>query len=187
MIYAETFSVWERKGSFDMNIVLTGFMASGKTEISKAIAAISKYKLVDTDDMIVDREGKTINQIFEECGEDGFRKIEREIVEDASKLDECVIATGGGVVLNKDNITALRKNGIIVNLAPEFCVIESRLKNAMSTRPLLRDGEIEDIHKRFIDRLPYYADCDISIKIINGRTPRSYAIEILDLCERKGR
>lgn len=170
-----------------MNIVLTGFMASGKTEISKAIAAISKYRLVDTDDMIVKREGRSINDIFASDGEEEFRRIEHEAVLEAAELDGCVIATGGGVVLNKYNIAALRKNGVIVNLAPDFSVIASRLKDAMSTRPLLRDGELEDIHKRFKDRLPFYADCDISIDVINGRTPRSYAIEILDLCERKGR
>ena len=50
-----------------MNIVLTGFMATGKTEISKAISEISKYNLVDTDDMIVEQEGITINEIFDKC------------------------------------------------------------------------------------------------------------------------
>ncbi len=169
-----------------MNIVLTGFMASGKTSISKAIAAESKYKLVDTDDMIVEREGKSINDIFAEQGEEGFRKIEHEIIKEAAEFDGCVIATGGGVVLNKKNIEALRKNGIIVNLSPDFDIIKERLSEAKSSRPLLRDGEIEDIYKRFCDRLPFYADCDITIKVINGRTPRSYAIEILDLCEKRG-
>lgn len=160
-------------------------MASGKTEISKAIAALSKYKLADTDDMIVQREGKTINEIFAEVGEEGFRKIEHEAVLEAARLDDHVIATGGGVVLNRENISALRENGIIVNLAPDFELIKSRLQDAMSTRPLLRDGGIDSIHKRFCYRLPFYADCDISVRIINGRTPRSYALEILDLCERR--
>ena len=153
-------------------------MASGKTEISKAIAALSKYKLADTDDMIVQREGKTINEIFAEVGEEGFRKIEHEAVLEAARLDD-------HVVLNRENISALRENGIIVNLAPDFELIKSRLQDAMSTRPLLRDGGIDSIHKRFCDRLPFYADCDISVRIINGRTPRSYALEILDLCERR--
>lgn len=165
-----------------MNIVLTGFMASGKTEISKAIAAVSKYRLVDTDDMIVEREGRTINDIFADDGEAVFRRIEHETVLDAAKLDGCVIATGGGVVLDASNIDALRENGIIVNLAPDFSVIESRLSGAMSTRPLLRDGELEDIRRRFNDRLPFYDNCDMKINVINGRTPRSYALEILDKC-----
>lgn len=158
-------------------------MASGKTEISKAISRLSDYKLADTDDMIVQRERKTINEIFAEAGEDGFRKIEHEIVLEAAKLDGYVIATGGGAVLNSGNIAALRRNGVIVNLSPDFSVIRSRLQAARDSRPLLRDGDIESIHKRFRDRLPFYADCDISVKVVNGKTPEQYAREILNLCE----
>ena len=166
-----------------MNIVLTGFMASGKTEISKAIAAASNYKLIDTDDMIVEETGKTINEIFAEVGEQGFREIEYRTISRAAELDGCVIATGGGVPLNKDNITALRKNGVIINLAPDFNVIKERLEAARAERPLLQNQDIEAIERRFNDRLPFYADCDFKIHIINGRTPRSYALEILAICE----
>ncbi len=168
-----------------MNIVLTGFMASGKTEISKAIAASSRYKLIDTDDMIVKETGKTINEIFDEVGERGFRELEHRTICKAAGLDGCVIATGGGVPLNKDNITVLRKNGIIINLAPDFDVIKRRLEAARATRPLLQNQDIEDIEKRFNDRLPFYADCDFKIHIINGRTPRSYALEILNICKNR--
>ena len=110
-----------------MNIVLTGFMASGKTEVSKAVASMSKYKLIDTDDMIVEKEGMSINEIFERHGEEYFRRVEHECVCRAAAMDNMVIATGGGVVLNKSNIDALRKNGMIFNLAPDFEVIEERL------------------------------------------------------------
>lgn len=168
-----------------MNIVLTGFMASGKTEISKAIAAVSRYKLIDTDDMIVKETGKTINEIFAVSGEQGFRELEHRIICRAAELDGYVIATGGGVPLNKDNIAALRKNGVIINLAPDFSVIRERLEAARDTRPLLQNQDIEAIEKRFNDRLPFYADCDFKIHIINGRTPRSYALEILNICQNR--
>ena len=79
-----------------MNIVLTGFMATGKTEISKAISEISKYNLVDTDDMIVEQEGITINEIFDKCGEEYFRKTECEVIKKAAEMKNVVIATGGG-------------------------------------------------------------------------------------------
>ena len=78
-----------------MNIVLTGFMATGKTEISKAISEISKYNLVDTDDMIVEQEGITINEIFDKCGEEYFRKTECEVIKKAAEMKNVVIATGG--------------------------------------------------------------------------------------------
>ena len=88
-----------------MNIVLTGFMATGKTEISKAISEISKYNLVDTDDMIVEQEGITINEIFDKCGEEYFRKTECEVIKKAAEMKNVVIATGGGVVLNEQKIS----------------------------------------------------------------------------------
>ena len=120
-----------------MNIVLTGFMATGKTEISKAIAAMSDYTMIDTDDMIVKSAGMSINDIFAEYGEKYFREIEHKCVCEAAAMDNMIIATGGGVVLNKANMKELRKNGKIVNLAPDFSVIEKRLYKAASTRPLL--------------------------------------------------
>lgn len=168
-----------------MNIVLTGFMASGKTEISKAIAEISQYKLIDTDEMIADQAGMSINEIFANYGEERFREIEHETIKKAAALDGYVIATGGGVPLNRNNIEVLRQNGVIVNLAPAFSVIQERLESARATRPLLQNQSIAEIKKRFEDRIPFYNNCDEKISIINGRTPKSYAMEILSICEKK--
>ena len=162
-----------------MNIVLTGFMASGKTQISKCIAKMSGYNLIDTDQLIVERMNMSINKIFEKMGESEFRKIESDIIREVSELDNVIISTGGGVVLNKENMDNLRKNGVIVNLAPSFDVIVARLENARRTRPLLKDDDISQIEKRFNDRLPFYADCDIKIPVSNDRSPKYYANEIL--------
>ncbi|MGN0107943.1 MAG: shikimate kinase [Hominilimicola sp.] len=168
-----------------MNIVLTGFMASGKTEISKAIAEISKYILVDTDELIVRKMNMTVNEIFDKYGEEYFRKIEQETVREAAEKKDAVIATGGGVVLNKQNIEVLRKTGRIFNLSPDFSVIKERLEEARKTRPLLKHDSIESIEKRFNDRKPFYDDCDYKVHVIKGRTPRSYALEILEIMEKK--
>lgn len=165
-----------------MNIVLTGFMASGKTEISKAIAKNSQYKMIDTDDVIVEAAGMSINDIFAKMGEAEFRKLESEAIKRVSELDGYVIATGGGVVLNPENIEVLRKNGVIVNLSPDFSVIAVRLESARKGRPLLQNQNIDEVRQRFELRKPFYDNCDFSVKIINGRTPKSYAIEILDMC-----
>lgn len=166
-----------------MNIVLTGFMASGKTEISKAVAELGGYSFIDTDDMIVKKAGMSINEIFDAHGEQYFRQLEQEAVREASGAKKAVIATGGGVVLNKENITLLRRTGVIFNLAPDFSVIAERIENARKTRPLLQNESIENIEKRFNDRLPFYADCDYKIKVVNDRTPRSYAMEILKIMD----
>lgn len=168
-----------------MNIVLTGFMASGKTEISKAIADISKYTLVDTDDIIVHKMNMTVNEIFEKYGEEYFRKVEREAVLEAAAMDDAVIATGGGVVLDAKNIDALRKTGIIFNLSPSFSVIKERIEEARKTRPLMANESVQKIEQRFNDREKFYDNCDCKIKVISGRTPKSYALEILKTAEEK--
>ncbi len=167
-----------------MNIVLTGFMASGKTAISKALKnRLSNYDLIDTDELIVDKMNMTINEIFDKYGEQEFRKIEHEIICEISKLNNTIISTGGGVVLNKDNINVLRQNGIIVNLSPDFDTIKERLDKARATRPLLRDSNIEEIYDRFLSRLPFYDDCDIKIHVSNQHNPQYFAKNIINEIE----
>lgn len=168
-----------------MNIVLTGFMATGKTAIGRAIAEISQYRFEDTDAMIVTRTGMEINEIFLKYGEEHFRALEREAVKEAATFDNAVIATGGGVVLDKSNIDEFRKTGVIFNLDPDFSVIEERVESARATRPLMQGESIEEIRKRFEMRKPFYDNCDRKIHIINGRTPNSYALEILKIMEEK--
>lgn len=168
-----------------MNIVLTGFMATGKTAIGRAIAEISNYSFEDTDSMIVTKTGMEINDIFQKYGEQHFRDLEREAVKEAAKMDNTVIATGGGVVLDKANIDALRKTGVIFNLDPDFSVIEERVEKARATRPLMKNESLEEIKKRFDARKLFYDNCDHKIRVINGRTPHSYALEILKIMEDK--
>ena len=168
-----------------MNIVLTGFMASGKSVIARSISDRSVYKFIDTDEMIVDMAGKSIQRIFDEDGEPAFRRLEREVICRAAQLDGYVIATGGGVPLNPENIKELRKNGVIVNLSPSFETVVKRLDRARSTRPLLQNRSIDEIKKRFDDRQPFYADCDIRIDVTNEMPPGYYADRILDTIGKK--
>ena len=94
-----------------MNIVLTGFMATGKTEISKAISEISKYNLVDTDDMIVEQEGITINEIFDKCGEEYFRKTECEVIKKAAESRTALKTSKKDLTTeNRFMITAITKS-----------------------------------------------------------------------------
>ena len=164
-----------------MNIVLTGFMASGKTAISKAISEISELIFLDTDEVIVERTGMTIEEIFENMGEEGFREIEHNIIKEISDLDGYVISTGGGVPLNIANIRELRKNGIIVNLSSDFEVIKERLlrNGQKNKRPLIKNDKMDEIEQRFNDRIKYYRECDFQIRVSNDRTPEYYANEIL--------
>jgi len=100
-----------------MNIVLTGFMGTGKSIVGEKLAQRLGMGYIDTDQIIEEREGCEISKIFKEKGEDYFRKIETEVVKEVSSFNNCVIATGGGVVLKEENIKALRRKGIIISLS----------------------------------------------------------------------
>lgn len=148
------------------NIVLTGFMATGKTTVGTLLAKKLGRRFIDTDTLIAEHEQKTIPEIFSQNGEKYFRKIESEIIAEVSKLSNCVISTGGGAVLNKKNIDNLRKNGVIVNLAASAKVIAQRT-NQNNERPLLEEKTEADIEKMLLARAPYYLDNDFSIDVDN--------------------
>lgn len=150
------------------NIVVTGFMASGKTVVGKALADKLGRKFVDSDLVIEKKCGMSISEIFEKKGEEYFRKIEAQVIEELSLESGAVISTGGGVVLNSDNITNLRKNGTIVNLEPESKVICERLSADDGTRPLIKDQKIDRILERFEERKPFYSNCDVKINVMSG-------------------
>ncbi|MDE0554546.1 MAG: shikimate kinase, partial [Candidatus Poribacteria bacterium] len=95
------------------NIVLVGFMGTGKTSVGRRLASQLRMRYVDTDDLIEQDTGRCITNIFAEDGEPAFRDLESEAVRKASKLYNHVISTGGGVVLSKTNMEALKQNGII--------------------------------------------------------------------------
>ncbi|MFQ5456080.1 MAG: 3-dehydroquinate synthase [Nitrospirota bacterium] len=145
------------------NIVLIGFMGTGKTKVGSRLAKRLKYGFIDTDKIIEDKEGKTISEIFGRYGEEYFRDIEKKMINDISKYKGSVIATGGGVVLNPANIASLKKNGIIVCLKASPDIILSRTKNNKS-RPLLNsEDRISEITRLLKSREPYYANADIVI------------------------
>lgn len=162
------------------NIVLTGYMASGKTTTARELSRMTGRKMVDTDDMVVESEGMSISDIFEKFGEEYFRKSETDAVKRASAMDGVIIATGGGAVLRHENIEALRKNGVVFNLEPSETVIKGRTERAREGRPLLAGAELSAILKRFEERRKFYDDCDVKIKVESGRSVREIADEILE-------
>ncbi len=161
------------------NIVLTGFMASGKTVVGKALAEKLGRKFVDTDHLIEEKCKMTITEIFEKYGEEYFRKVETEVIAEVSLEKGSVIATGGGVVLNGDNIETLRKNATIVNLEPCESVIISRLSQDDGTRPLNKGQDIGQILDRFEKRKPFYDNCDVKVKITKEMSVEDSLLAVL--------
>lgn len=168
-----------------MNIVLTGYMASGKTAVGTCLSKLCGFKFADTDALIEEKCEVAISKIFEVSGEEYFRIVESEVIKEAARLENAVISTGGGAVLNTENVAVLRENGVIVNLEPEEEVIRLRLGGGDSTRPLVKDSSMEEIIERFKNRKPYYDNCDIKIKVTKDKGIEDVAEEILKVLEEK--
>jgi len=131
------------------NIVLVGFMGTGKTCVGKAIADRLKMTFVDMDDIIEEREGKPIPRIFAEDGERHFRSLERKLVTELSSETGRVIATGGGIVLNPDNTRDFARTGLVACLSATPEAILDRVAQD-TNRPLLA---VNDKMKKIVDLL----------------------------------
>ena len=147
-----------------MNITLVGFMGTGKSIVGKHLAKRLKMRYIDLDEIIEKKENRPISQIFTQEGEEYFRRIENQVTEELSKLEGYVISTGGGVVLEEENVKFLRKKGVIVCLkaAPE--IIWERTKNNQE-RPLLEgfSDKKKRIKELLKERIPFYDQADIII------------------------
>lgn len=123
-----------------MNVILCGFMGSGKTTVGKLLAEQLGMNFVDTDEMIEEEQGKTIAEIFGESGEEHFRELEHEKCVEISKMDGFVVATGGGALTFDRNAKALKNNGVVFYLEVPFEEVVQRIGDS-KTRPLFDDKE----------------------------------------------
>jgi len=162
------------------NIVLTGYMGSGKTTASKELYKISGAITVDTDKLIEETEGMSISDIFKNYGEDYFRSLETKMAEKVSRLNGAVISTGGGIIKNSVNIEHLKKNGTVFFLNPDISEITKRLTGS-KTRPLIKNPEnIRKIHEERLPLYKKYADF-----IINKNSTLESVGEILEIAEKE--
>ena len=122
------------------NVFLVGMMGAGKTTVGKLLAQALGKVFVDSDEEIQQRTGVTITHIFDIEGEAGFRQREASVIHNLVQLDNIVLATGGGTVLNKENRTALCQNGIVVYLKSSVHDLWQRTRHDRS-RPLLQTAD----------------------------------------------
>jgi len=147
-----------------MNLVLVGFMGTGKTEVSKEFAERTGMLYFSTDKMIEEREGTSISDIFKEKGEEYFRKVEKNIVKEISNMDGLVIDAGGGVILDDENMENLDNSGVVICLKARPEVILDRTENK-TDRPLLnvkdklaKINEILDSRRIYYDEIEKFID-----------------------------
>lgn len=160
------------------NIVLVGFMGTGKSVTGRALARRLGRRFVDLDTLIEEREGMSIPRIFAERGEPEFRRLERALVRELAAQGDLVIAPGGGIVLNPDNIRDFAATGLVVCLRASPEMILSRVGHD-ANRPLLQTddklGRIRELlgkRQALYDAIPHQFETD-------GKTDEQVAAEIL--------
>ncbi|RJQ33110.1 MAG: shikimate kinase [Actinobacteria bacterium] len=162
------------------NIVLIGFMGSGKTVVGKNLSSILSRPFIDTDSLIEQRQAKTITEIFDQDSEAGFRKLEALMVAEVTGKKNQVISVGAGAVLDPKNADNLKKSGILIYLKTDFSTTYDRIK-ASKNRPLLAaSGSRDDMQALFESRrITYESISDYIVGTMN-KSPKEVAEEIIE-------
>jgi shikimate kinase len=160
------------------NVYLIGPMGSGKTAVGRRLAALLGLQFFDSDAEIEKRTGVDIRYIFEKEGEARFRARERDVIAELTALEDVVVATGGGVILDAVNRERLAKTGTVVYLETTIDTLVRRTK-AAKTRPLLMNDDPRAVLERMmLVRRPLYENAaDLRIET-TGRQVRAVAADI---------
>ena len=162
------------------SLYLVGMMGSGKTSTGRPLAERLGYGFVDADAVIEQAAGCSIPEIFERDGEEGFRKLESQVLSAISQRHSLVVATGGGVVTQPEN-WGLLHSGIVIWLDVVSDQLLQRLKADSTVRPLLQTTDPEAALNALLNkRRPLYAEADLTV-VINDEPPEAVADGILQL------
>lgn len=165
-------------------VFLIGFMGAGKTSVARRVARDAGIASVDLDTYLERREGRRIKDIFAEDGEEGFRAIETDVLQElAAKDDPLLVSCGGGIVTRDRNCEILTKHGLVIHLRVDADEAASRISDT-SSRPLFQD--IEAARRRCDERLPLYeAAADITIDTV-GKSIAVIAGKVFHALEEEG-
>ena len=162
------------------SLYLVGMMGSGKTSTGRPLAERLGYGFVDADAVIEQAAGCSIPEIFERDGEEGFRKLESQVLSAISQRHSLVVATGGGVVTQPEN-WGLLHSGIVIWLDVVSDQLLQRLKADSTVRPLLQTTDPQAALNALLNkRRPLYAEADLTV-VINDEAPETVADGILQL------
>ncbi|MGB3511232.1 MAG: shikimate kinase [Microcoleaceae cyanobacterium] len=162
-----------------VNLYLVGMMGAGKTTLGYLLAQQLGYRFLDTDSLISQAAGKSINEIFADDGEEAFRQLETKVLAEISSYKKLTIATGGGIVINPFNWSYLQ-HGIVIWLDVPVEELYRRLQDDRS-RPLLQDDDpLGKLHSLFEERRPLYANADVHINVVGGTGPEQVAVLVLE-------
>ncbi|GEM_PF-911990 len=168
------------------NIIIVGFMGTGKTVVSKAIAKKLNKICVSTDDLIEERERMTINDIFTKKGEKYFRKVEKSVIKEVCGNDDQVIDAGGGSIIDAENLYSFKKNGIVICLWADPGTILERVREH-THRPLLNaDDPMRRIENLLAFRRYFYERADHHVDTTKGDVT-AIVEEIIKLAEDEGK
>lgn len=158
-------------------IFLIGFMGSGKSTAGKLLENVLGLPYMDMDEEIVQKEGKSINQIFKEQGEEFFRDLETALLRSIPD-NGLIVSTGGGIILREENRTIMKKKGIVVYLEATAEELLGRLKEDTS-RPLLAGDKEKEIKERLNQRLNIYRNTADYKIFTDAKTPEKIVGDIL--------
>jgi len=146
-------------------LFLIGYMGTGKTTIGRELAEALNLEFIDLDNYIEYRYQKTVGQLFEEFGEDGFRDIERRVLREIGEFENVVVSAGGGTPCFYDNMEYMKQAGKTIYLKSSPEALAKRLNTWKEKRPLIKDKDEKELYL-FIDenlrkREPYYSTADL--------------------------
>lgn len=168
----------ERQLLKGLNIYLIGMMGAGKTTVGQLLAQQLQYRFFDTDVLLSQVAGQSVSEIFASSGEDTFRELESKVLSELSAYTYLVAATGGGIVLRRENWSYLQQ-GLVVWLDVPIEILTVRLESDKS-RPLLQDGNlVTKLESLWEQRQKLYAQADLRITIDGEETPEQIALRVV--------